>query len=184
MKSIATMNLGELGAFVCQHLQQHGIAVVLSGRACVSIYTHNQYASYDLDFINAHFVKRQRIQAALEEIGFSEHNHYFRHPDSEYFLEFPPGPLAIGEERIERIEQIQFETGILHLLSPTDCIKDRLAGYYHWEDLQCLEQAILVARQHSVNIDEIERWSNKEKKIELFHSFLNRLKPDAINNED
>jgi len=51
MKSIADMSLGEIAAFVCSHLRKHGINVVLSGGACVSIYTTNRYQSYDLDFV-------------------------------------------------------------------------------------------------------------------------------------
>ena len=30
----------------------------------------------------------------------------------------------------------------LGLLSPTDCVKDRLAAFYHWKDQQSLEPAI------------------------------------------
>ena len=41
--------------------------------------------------------------------------------------------------------------GSFRLLSPTDCVKDRLANFYHFEDGQCLEQAPMVAGQHPVN---------------------------------
>ena len=30
-------------------------------------------------------------------------------------------------------------------MTPTDSVKDRLAAYYHWNDQQALEQAIMVA---------------------------------------
>ena len=36
----------------------------------------------------------------------------------------------------------KYSTGTLRLLTATDCIKDRLAAYYHWRDEQGLEQAI------------------------------------------
>ena len=61
---------------------------------------------------------------------------------------------------------LHFETGTLSLLFPTDCVKDRLAAYYHWDDLQALEQAKLVARNHKINLEEIRRWSEVENQLE------------------
>jgi len=46
-----TMAIEEVAALVCTTLDQHGIRVVLSGGAVVSIYSHNEYQSKDLDFI-------------------------------------------------------------------------------------------------------------------------------------
>jgi len=33
----------------------------------------------------------------------------------------------LGEENITRIDELEMETGILRLISPTDCVKDRLS---------------------------------------------------------
>ena len=60
------------------------------------------------------------------------------------------------------MKQLVFSTGRLRLLSPTECVKDRLAAYYHWEDRQCLEQAAMVAAENQIDLDEIERWSASE----------------------
>lgn len=162
------MTLGELAAFVCTYLKKHGIDCVLSGGACVSIYTTNQYQSYDLDFIENISTGRKKLRDILAKIGFSEENRYFKHPDTKYFIEFPPGPLAVGDEPVRKTEEIKFCTGRLNLLSPTDCIKDRLAAYYHWDDRQSLEQALLVAEYNTVNLPEIFRWSKKEGKKKDF----------------
>jgi|GEM_PF-4859020 len=62
---------------------------------------------------------------------------------------------------VRDIMEKAFSTGVLRLLSPTDCVKDRLAAYYRWNDRQSLQQAILVARMCDINLDEIERWSIK-----------------------
>jgi len=51
MKFLGEMSVGEVAAYVAEHLRQCGINVVLTGGSCVSIYTHNRYLSYDLDFI-------------------------------------------------------------------------------------------------------------------------------------
>ncbi len=162
MKPINEMSIGEFGAFVASHLKEYGIEVVLTGGSCVTIYSKNRYMSFDLDFIGGHGADGKKIRAALQLIGFSEKGRYYIHPDSEYFVEFPSGPLAVGDEPVKEIVELEFATGRLRILSPTDCVKDRLSGYYHWQDMQCLEQAVMVASEHPVDLVEVERWSTHE----------------------
>ena len=90
-------------------------------------------------------------------------------------MEFPPGPLTIGYEPVKRVDDIEFSTGLLRIISPTDCVKDRLAGYYHWGDRQSLEQALLVAHDQDVDLEEIRRWSETEGKLDEFEKIKNRL---------
>jgi len=162
------MTIGELAAFVCTYLKKYDITCVLSGGACVSIYTTNRYQSYDLDFIENVSTGRKKIRDILSEIGFSEDNRYFKHPETNYFVEFPPGPLSVGYEPVTKTNEIKLCTGKLSLLSPTDCVKDRLAAYYHWDDRQSLEQALLVAEYNTVNLKEILKWSDGEGKKKEF----------------
>lgn len=176
MKSIREMNSEEIAAFVCSHLALCGIDVVLSGGSCVSIYSQNRYESFDFDFIPKNlFLKRKELVKALAPIGFTEKNRYFEHPDTLYLLEFPAGPLTVGDEPVKEITERLYETGTLRLISPTDCVKDRLSGFYHWKDRQCLEQAVLVANECAVDLSEIERWSIAEGKIEGFAIFQRSL---------
>jgi len=175
MKTINKMSLGELAAFIQSHLKESGIDVILSGGACVTIYSQNKYRSYDLDFIERSSYNRKVIKCCLEKIGFYEENRYFVHKDTDYFIEFPTGPLSIGSEQVNELNTIQFETGKLILLSPTECIKDRLAAYYFWNDLQSLHQAVLVAKNNEINISEIERWSQKEGMESKFSKIKSQL---------
>jgi hypothetical protein len=69
---------------------------------------------------------------------------------------------------------MKFRTGTLRIISPTDCIKDRLAHYYHWGDRQCLQQAILVASRHKVDLDVIQSWSRAEGELDEYE----RIKED------
>ncbi len=174
MKKIGDMSMGELAAFVCSHLEQRGIQVVLSGGACVCLYASDRYQSMDLDFIDRLHTTRQRLKQALSEIGFLERNRYFIHPDTEFFLEFPSGPLAVGGEPVGTVEELSFPTGRLRLLSPTDCVKDRLSAFYHWNDQQCLQQAVWVARARPIDWQEVERWSAQEGEREKFGIFRQR----------
>lgn len=175
MKPISEMEPAEFGAFIQSHLRKKGITVVLSGGAVVSIYSKGLYVSNDLDLVNIYSKKISAIREAMKEIGFNEEARYFKHPQSQIIIEFPPGPLTVGEEPVKQINEIELSTGKLMIISPTDCIKDRLAAYYHWGDRQCLAQAILVARERDVDLDEIRRWSIVEGKLDEFNHIHAKL---------
>ena len=176
MKPVSKMTQGEFGAFIQSQLRKKGIEVILSGGAAVAIYSNNKYVSKDLDLINIFGVNRRAIRDVMTTAGFYEEGRYFRHPDSQFFVEFPPGPLAIGQESIKQIVEKKLSTGILKVISPTDCVKDRLAAYYHWNDQQSLLQAILVLQQNKIDLEEIKRWSQAEGKLEEFETIKSRLK--------
>ena len=175
MKPIAEMTLAELAAYIWTHLNKHGIHCVLSGGACVSIYSSNKYQSYDLDFVENVTTSRKKLKQVLAIIGFDEENRYFKHGETKFILEFPAGPLSIGSEPVKHVVNLKLHTGNLALLSPTDCVKDRLAAYYHWHDLQCLEQAILVASNNTIDMKEIQRWSEIENKAVEFQQIKSKL---------
>lgn len=174
MKTIAEMTQIEVAAFVQSHLERQGIHVVLSGGAAVSFFCDNRYTSADIDLVNKYMVKRAKIQAAMEVIGFAEIGRYFKHPESPFLVEFPPGPLTVGVEPVKEIRDVALTTGTLHIISPTDSIKDRLAAYYHWGDEQCLYQAALIRDSVEIDLGEIERWSRGEGKEKEYQVFLTR----------
>ncbi|RJP52698.1 MAG: hypothetical protein C4586_02495 [Anaerolineaceae bacterium] len=175
MKKIKNMSQVELAAYVQDALQAEGIQVVLSGGSVVSFYSSNKYVSKDLDLINTSFSKRSRIKAVMDKLGFHEQGRYFIHPETTFFIEFPDGPLSIGEEPVKEISEFELSTGTLRMLSPTDCVKDRLCAFYFWNDLQGLEQAILVTKSQQVDLKEIKRWSKVEGKEKEFKTFTDKL---------
>jgi hypothetical protein len=175
MKPIGQMTSAELAAFIESCLRERGIDLVLSGGACVSIYSAGKYVSMDLDLVNTVFAKKREIREAMHAIGFREEGGHFTHPETDLFVEFPAGPLAVGEEPVKKVNEINLDTGTLRIISPTDCIKDRLAAYYHWNDAQCLEQAALVAQAKEIDLDEVERWSEVEGKLDEFRHIKPRL---------
>lgn len=166
----------ELAAYIQDSLQRQDIHVVLSGGSAVSFYSSNKYVSNDLDLIKTSYVKRSRIKLAMETLGFLEKGRYFINPETEFFVEFPDGPLSVGEEPVKEISEFQLETGILRIVSATDCVKDRLCAFYFWNDQQGLAQAVLVAQSQNVDLKEIKRWSKAENKEKEYANFEARLK--------
>jgi len=175
MKQIRNMSQAELAAYIQNNLENEGIKVVLSGGSAVSFYSSDQYVSKDLDLINTNFARHSKIKSEMEELGFEEKGRYFVNPETQFFVEFPDGPLSVGEEPVKEISEFPLATGILRVLSPTDCVKDRLCAFYFWNDQQGLAQAILVAKSQEVDLREVKRWSKVEGKEQEFEAFRKKL---------
>ncbi|MBI5047905.1 MAG: nucleotidyltransferase [Deltaproteobacteria bacterium] len=167
------IDIRELAAIVSEKLNEKGIDAVLVGGACVSIYTKNKYLSSDLDFITHAAIKE--VAAAMSGLGFKRKtSRHFIRKDCHFFIEFVAPPAAIGDEPIKNLTKLKTKSGKVVLLTSTDTVKDRLAAYYHWNDPQALEQALMVAKDQKVNIAEIKRWSAKEGHKERCKVFLDR----------
>jgi len=168
-------SIEEMGAIICQRLLDNGIEAFLSGGAVVSIYTKNKYESFDLDFVT--FADRKKIKKIMLILGFTQNkSRLFIHPKSKYFVEFPGSATMIGDEKITQFNERKIKSKVLKLLTPTDCIKDRLAAYIHWNDKQGLEQAVLVAQAQHYSLKSIERFCVSEGSRETFMDFIRRLK--------
>ncbi|MCP4749253.1 MAG: hypothetical protein GY866_00020 [Proteobacteria bacterium] len=167
-------SLKNLALIVCSRLKQDGVDAVLTGGAVVSIYTENRYESWDLGFVT--HSPEPMVTGSLSKIGFTKtQGRYYSHPDSDFFVEFPSPPIAVGNKPVTRFNEIRSESGYLKLLTPTHCVMDRLAAYYHWNDIPSLEQSIMVAKAHGIDAGEIEKWSLEEGMAEKYLHFLDRL---------
>ena len=176
MKRVKNLSQVELAAYIQDSLQTDGISAVLSGGSAVSFYSSDKYVSKDLDLINTNFAKRSKIKSAMEKMGFQEQGRYFVNSETQFFVEFPEGPLSVGEEPVKEINEFELATGTLRIISATDCVKDRLCAFYFWNDQQGLAQAVLVAESQNVDLNEIKRWSKVEGKESEYEIFKNKLK--------
>lgn len=158
----------ELWKFVASHLKSKGIDSVLVGGAVVSIYTSGAYESGDLDFIlTDYFVKN--LPTVMKEIGFVRKGRHYVHPEcSHLYVEFPSGPVEIGDDSTIIPNEVEVDGKKIKILSPTDCVKDRLATYIYFKDRVGLEQAALVAKSHPVKFEEVKRWCEKENAPQVF----------------
>jgi len=174
---IKGLKIRDLAIVISDYLRRNGIETLLTGGACVVIYTNAKYMSYDLDFVLVSSEKQKEVGKLLRKIGFYEEDRYFKHTDSEYFIDFVSPPASLGSEPVKSISEIKKRGRKLKLLSPTDCVKDRLAAFYHWKDRQALEQAVMVCRSQRVDLEEVKRWSRNEGMAAEFKIFLKTLNP-------
>lgn len=167
-------DLKELACLIYEALKNSGINAVLVGGACVSIYSHNRYQSSDLDF--ATYEEMKPIEQALNKLGFKRTGRQFSHDQCPYLIDFVNPPISVGHEAIHEFRTVNTLVGSLQLLSPTDCVKDRLASFFYWGDAQGLEQALMVAEDHLIDLQGLKRWAKKEGFEKKLNAFLRRYR--------
>jgi hypothetical protein len=154
---------------------------VLVGGTVMAIYTEGLYRSGDLDLVPDD-AGRMRLVDVLSRIGFEvSRSRYFKHPSCPHlFLEFPRGPVELGEQFPVVPAEIEVEGRILRLLSPTDSVKDRLAGYIHWKTRANFEQAVLICRRQEkrVDLDAVREWCAVEKGEAAFEELVRKLRDE------
>src|SRR5689334_411715 len=131
-------SLREVVGIVSGALRRHGIRAVLTGGACASLHSRGEYLSHDLDYIIQNAVTRGQLDQAMAEAGFRRVGAQYTNPDTPFFVEFPAGPLAIGDDDLVAPVEVKVGRVSILTLSATDSCRDRLAAYYFWNDLQSL----------------------------------------------
>ncbi len=168
----ARSTLADVARCVSEALERAGIRAVLTGGACVHIYTKGRISSGDLDFVIQGEVAGAALDRAMKEAGFSRNRDRYVHPRTAYFVEFLPGPLAIGADLGVLPVSLRIGRSSVTALSPTDSCRDRLAAFYHWNDRQSLRAAVAIATRHRIHLARIRRWSEEEGFPEKFEEFL------------
>jgi hypothetical protein len=175
LKISSHSGLPDVAAAVGSALRNAGIEVVLTGGGCATIYSGGAYQSRDLDFILGDAVSQKRLDEVMASAGFRRNRDHYVHPRTDYFVEFPRGPLSIGRDFAVRAVKLRIGRTWVSALSATDSCRDRLAAYYFWDDLSSLKAAIEIARRQAVNLRAIRKWSAIEGHLPKFESFRKAL---------
>jgi len=90
------VDIKKLAAIISSHLNKNNIEVVLVGGACVSLYSNNQYLSYDIDLITDTPIRK--ISPVLEKLEyFSTGGRLFQNPKCKFLIDFPAPPVSVGD---------------------------------------------------------------------------------------
>ncbi len=169
---------------VANALEVHGILAVLTGGSAATVYAPRINTSYDADFVLEHDEPLAAIVDALLSIGFKRDgkSRIFVHPDIVFTIDFPRGPLAVGGDYVRETVVLASGDMRLRILSPTDCVRDRLAHFYHWNDFTGLNAAVAVAAANfdDVDMELVRSWSKREDNIEKFIEFERRTKNSRL----
>ncbi len=163
----------ELWRYVGHHLAKNGISSILVGGAVVSIYSKGAFQSGDLDFV-LETIRLENLPQILSQIGFlKKSGRHYVHPECKHlFIEFVTPPVGIGNDTGITPNEIKVESHTIKILSPTDCIRDRLASAIHFNSRESIEQAVLVARKQKFNLSKVESFCRKEGGETVFKMFL------------
>lgn len=152
----------DLAATVAEHLQQHGVEVTLVGGLAVEIYTENLYLTKDIDMVNTNYQKPQVLHQAMAGLGFYKQGRIYANDTTDITVEFPPGPLAVGDELIKETTAARVGNMLIPILRIEDVVKDRLAAFIHWHDNQSLVQAIAIMLKHQLNPGAFQAFCDRE----------------------
>ena len=168
----------QLWKFVAPHLARHGIDTMLVGGAVAAIYSNGPYRSGDLDFIHLNMMVKG-LEEVMNKIGFKKIDvRRNMHPDCKHILiEFPgTAPVGIGEDYNIKPRELKIAGVKIKIYTPTDCVKDRLAGYIYFKHEENLNQAALVAQYQGVSFARIKLWCKREGALWAYEAFLQKLK--------
>src|ERR1700724_142816 len=161
----AQSTLEDVAFEICTALAAQDLIAVLVGGSAATFYAPKAYQSYDVDFICYFDVDRDRerqILGVLQELGYSIVGGRIEHASNPFVVDFPKGPLLIADdESVARYDSVQRGNQMLHVVAPYDCVRDRLAKYFYWNDFTALDAAVAVAVRQAayVDPDKLRSWA-------------------------
>lgn len=172
--------LDELAFIVCTAFHLVGECIILSGGGAATVYAPDAYQSRDLDFVLDFQKSFPGLSAEpLMNLGFRQSGGSYAHPESPFLVEFMTEPPMVGQEDIPSWDTLRRDDLILHILSPTDCVRDRLAAFLWWNDFSALEQALAVTVRQGVDQNLVQAWCQREGKPEKYAIYRDRLAREA-----
>lgn len=170
----STDDLRKIAFKVCTHLSNNEVTAVLTGGSAATVYAPEAYQSRDVDLI-LHFYQTLRdVENLIAEIGWEREGRIYVHPAVPIMLDFPDDNLMVGGEAIESFDTLSEDGLLLHVLNPTDCVRDRLAHFYWYHDRSALAAALAVARSYPIDLEIIAAWSEREGETGKFTEFRER----------
>lgn len=148
-------------AIITKLLEKDDIKPIIVGGLSVEIYTQNDYATRDIDFVSPAY---EKVADVLEELGFKKDNRHYYHDKIEIAIEIPSSDLAGSYDKVAKV--MIDNDSYVYLISIEDIILDRLRAGVHWKS----EEDILWGfRMLTTNIDVVDLpylLKNCETKIE------------------
>jgi hypothetical protein len=172
-----TSTLVDVAFAVCSALDARGLVAVLTGGSAATFYAPDAYQSQDVDFVLQFGTDRKGGAESLRSLGYSDRGQTWFHKANPFTVQFPAGPLAIGDDLVKVWDTVRRDRSLLYVLTPTDSVRDRLMWFYlQPTDRSSLDAALSVARRTAVDIDAIRDWSARDGFAEKFAEFELYLK--------
>ena len=163
-----TASLVDVAFAACTVLERARETAVLCGGSAAAYYSSGHYESLDLDFVVQIGAAPHVVDRALATIGYTHSAEgYFRHPALKYVVEFQVGPLAVGREAVTAWRTNRRGEELLHVLTPTDVVRDRFLHYWAWGDQTALDIALEIVRaRDDIDLDAFRAWTERESETD------------------
>lgn len=139
------------------------VDAVLCGGSAATFYAPNVYQSEDLDFVLSFGSEdAAAARAALESLGYELKNAMFFHQASHFTVEFPAGPLQIGNDFVDDVRTVYRGEESIRIISPTAVVQDRLLKFAAWDDFSALSAAAGVARSEQIDLGAVRAFMLRE----------------------
>lgn len=173
--SFKNLKLKEAVQLISSHLASRGHNPVLIGEACAYLYFGTVMTPKTIEFsINNYSI--DMVNAAMLGLGFiptGEHSFVNEKYPVEVLL--TPHPVSVGDDIVENYRILKTAKGSIKALTPTDCVRHRLAVFYRFGERTALSDAVKVARRQKVDLDFVRRWSGWEWAGDKFEEFLKEV---------
>lgn len=170
-------SMSELAAIVSEALSAVGIVATLSGGGAVSIHTENRYESEDLDIVTTALL--EDLKVVLEPLGFAHTGiprlSVFEHPETRWYLEFPPAPLRFGGTYVDASQCAVHSTpvGDIRFITTTHSVMDRLIAAATW-------MTYVVGRSGGVTSETHADGQADDPELVLFGDVVVDVRRDAV----
>jgi len=170
--SFKGLGLKEVAAVVFSKLLEEGHEPVLTGQGCAVIYGGTSIRARQIEFAIDDYAV-DSVCALMESLGFrAKEAHTFSNAVCQFDVLLSPKPLTVGDDAVSDMRVIKTTCGPLRMLTPTDCVRQRLSMFYRWGDRNALAEAIHVARRQAIDMDFVRRWSEWEWATDRFDEFV------------
>jgi hypothetical protein len=171
--------LRQVVALIREQLEKSGYDPVLTGKACAAVYIGSQAKLETVDFVIEEY-NINELDAAMKKFGFKRLGmHTYKSAKAPFDIVFLPPPLSVGDDVVGKIDTLRARTGKVKLLTPTDCVRQRLSMYYRWGDKEAFEDALKMSKRYEIDFDLVKKWSEWEWCSENYEEFEKALKENT-----
>lgn len=170
------LGLRELAAAVSGALSKNGHDPLLAGKACAAIYGGGAIKARALEFAIREFAVAE-VNRAMGALGFRlKEARTYASESCPFEVVLGPAPLTVGDDIVGDARVVKVGKDSFKMLTPTDCVRQRLSMFYRWGDRQALAEAVQVARRQKIDLDLVRRWSEWEWASDRYREFADALK--------
>lgn len=173
--ALGRLSLKEIAAAVSSVLSQNGHDPLLGGRACAALYGGSAIKAKALEFAIREFAVAE-VNRAMGALGFRpKEARTYASEACPFEVILGPSPLTVGDDVVGDARVVKVGKDSFRMLTPTDCVRQRLSMFYRWGDRQALAEAVQVARRQKIDLEHVRRWSEWEWASDRFQEFTEAL---------